>query len=231
MTRWIPAVAICLASGATAQSPAERFLPLAVGNSWCYEHTYRSSGDHALVRELTIEITHTELIDKRQYWGFSAVEDPFAPLPYFFMAGKLMRWTPDGQLIERKGDDDVVLFDFSAGEPATYPIPMHEGDTEVLVLPNEVSAVPTYLFSFLGHTDIYEHRSATFMLDFGLSHAFVESARSDYTEALNELLAVRAVIGGQPIEYEDARTGLPTVVPRLTWFDLKQRHVPVYGGP
>ena len=84
-----------------------QMLPLAVGNSWVYEHLPGQEVD----RDVTISITHTEDIDGHTYHVFSDMpyEDP--PVPYFFIAGKKVRWENDRLLFRQQGED-VAFFRF-----------------------------------------------------------------------------------------------------------------------
>ena len=122
------------------------YVPLAVGNSWTYEHSYWNNSyssadtwydieylkpfeipgyphgagnalppDSLLLpvdRILTIEITHTERIDGREYFVFSAAEYDWPPLPDFFWAGKKVRWSDEGVLVFRWNGQEVPIYDF-----------------------------------------------------------------------------------------------------------------------
>ena len=61
---------------------------------------------------LTIEITHTERIDGREYFVFSDAEYDWPPLPEFFWAGKKMRWSDEGFLVFRWNGQEVPIYDF-----------------------------------------------------------------------------------------------------------------------
>ena len=161
-------------------NPSE-YVPLAVGNSWTYEHyhwnnTYLQQGswwDPDIVerlkpfvdveipgyphgegnalppdsllepvdRILTIEITHTERIDGREYFVFSDAEYDWPPLPAWFWAGKKVRLSDEGALVFRWNGQEVPIYDF--GE-------LQNGDT--VTLPGE-SAIP---FDFDPHVIFYE---------------------------------------------------------------------------
>ena len=132
-------------------NPSE-YVPLAVGNSWTYEHyhwnnTYLQQGswwDPDIVerlkpfvdveipgyphgegnalppdsllepvdRILTIEITHTERIDGREYFVFSDADYDWPPLPDFFWAGKKVRLSDEGVLVFRWNGQEVPIYDF-----------------------------------------------------------------------------------------------------------------------
>ena len=92
-------------------------------------------------RILTIEITHTERIDGREYFVFSDAEYDWPPLPAWFWAGKKVRLSDEGALIFRWNGQEVPIYDF--GE-------LQNGDT--VTLPGE-SAIP---FDFDPHVIFYE---------------------------------------------------------------------------
>ena len=162
--------------GSEEINPSE-YVPLAVGNSWTYEHFYWNNSyfegrdiedierlkpftnievpgyphgegnalppDSLLLVEriLTIEITHTERIDGREYFVFSDADYDWPPLPDFFWAGKKVRLSDEGALVFRWNGQEVPIYDF--GE-------LQNGDT--VTLPGE-SAIP---FDFDPHVNFYE---------------------------------------------------------------------------
>ena len=65
-------------------------------------------------RTLTIEITHTERIDGREYFVFSDAEYDWPPLPDFFWVGKKVRLSEEGFLVFRwkEGGYEVPIYDF-----------------------------------------------------------------------------------------------------------------------
>ena len=109
-------------------------LPLAVGNSWEYQidiSLYQGGGPKLLI---PISITHTEEIDGIAYSGgglrgglhtyyvfsdlpdrMSRVKEFYAPVPFFFLAGKKVRWSSDGKalfiLAEWNQETEVFRFD------------------------------------------------------------------------------------------------------------------------
>ena len=115
------------------QADMTQMMPLAVGNSW----EYKNSVDYGMMGlgpefSVTVSITHTEDIFGRLYYIFSdlPVYDPpmeyvseygfvlpweSPPVPFFFFAGKKVRWSEDGQdllfLTEWPGDIEVFRFD------------------------------------------------------------------------------------------------------------------------
>ena len=64
-------------------------------------------------RVLTIEITHTEVIDGLEYFVFSDADYAWPPLPDLFWGGKKVRLSEEGFLVFRWNGQDVPLYDFS----------------------------------------------------------------------------------------------------------------------
>lgn len=162
--------------GSEEINPSE-YVPLAVGNSWTYEHFYWNNSYYGestwwdiedlkpfagvevlgyphgegnalppdsllrVDRILTIEITHTERIDGREYFVFSDAEYDWPPLPDFFWAGKKVRLSDEGALVFRWNGQEVPIYDFGK---------LQNGDT--VTLPGE-SAMPFY---FDPHVIFYE---------------------------------------------------------------------------
>ena len=62
------------------------YAPLEVGNRWTYEHSYYSGLGPTVKKVLTVEITHTEVIDGLEYFVFSDAESIapclFIPMSY-----------------------------------------------------------------------------------------------------------------------------------------------------
>ena len=131
---------VAVANPALAWDPRD-YVPLAVGNSWTYEHYYENStypnaaGDwlkpfevpgypHGpdqpippdsllrVQREFTVEITHTAEIEGNEYWVFSDVPYEWPPLPELFWAGQTVRLEHEA-LLFRLEDQDVFAFGFS----------------------------------------------------------------------------------------------------------------------
>ena len=138
---------LCAASWAKADDHEHQMLPLAVGNTWEYEYVFLRAGSGPYRPEeladgadygglIYIGITHTELIGKHTYYVFGNIvheegsplpqwlsevglelEKP--PLPFFFLAGKRVRF--DGNwLVFNEHGYDFPAFWFGEGEPADY---------------------------------------------------------------------------------------------------------------
>ncbi|MFA6108593.1 MAG: hypothetical protein WDA75_07485 [Candidatus Latescibacterota bacterium] len=84
---------VCTCRLAAQEYRPEDFMPLAVGNSWTYQHSYfddrvrwdddPNNNDQTIVYqpvEVTLEITHTEVIGGHTYYVFS--EPPYAFRPF-----------------------------------------------------------------------------------------------------------------------------------------------------
>ena len=118
------------------------YVPLAVGNRWTYEHRYANDtypgreSDHLnpfeipgyphgrdnpvppaslthVERRLTIEITHTEMIDGFEYYVFSGANYSWPPLPEFFWGGKKVRLSDEGFLVFRWDEKDISVYELS----------------------------------------------------------------------------------------------------------------------
>ena len=76
-------------------------------------------------RELTIEITHTEMIDGLEYFVFSQADYDWPPLPTLFWAGQKVRLSNEGVLLFRWNGQDVPLYDFNPQHPRSYSIPAY----------------------------------------------------------------------------------------------------------
>ncbi len=164
-----------LSSSAAAQKAKTQniqdMLPLAVGNSWTYQHAYvdhRVNVDGTAVfpqghayAEITISILRTEVIGGETYYVFSEGPDNQMPvdLPAHFIDGKKLRW--DGNnLMEHDGTSAFSLYQFDppVGELTTLPareytISSH-GDTLVEALGSaSIGGMFTQVFSFIGFSE------------------------------------------------------------------------------
>ena len=121
-----------LPAAATDYEAAD-YLPLAVGNSWTYEHEYYDGNDVSIdyysyseywdqwpaideplrFPEFTITVLNTEVIDGKTYYVISNMPAGWPPAPPHFIAGKNLRW--DGtHLMERTADGEQATFRFDA---------------------------------------------------------------------------------------------------------------------
>ena len=76
-------------------------------------------------RELTIEITHTEMIDGFEYFVFSHADYDWPPTPTLFWAGQKVRLSDEGVLLFRWNGQDVPLYDLNPQHPGSYSIPSY----------------------------------------------------------------------------------------------------------
>ena len=82
---------------------AADYLPLAVGNSWTYEHDHADrdadysqwstyTAQHPETPQFTIEVLRTEELDGQTYYVISDMPSFWPPPPPHFIAGKTLRW-------------------------------------------------------------------------------------------------------------------------------------------
>ena len=176
---------------AEIEVPVQQMLPLAVGNRWEYSHIVKDSiGSTYFSQDVTVSITHTEDIEGNTYYVFSDMPYEQPPMPYFFIAGKKVRWEGN-YLFFRQQDRDVALYQFRDQEVYDYPISETASDTLVVAhaLPGVAPGWPTksgcvvrdeltvIAFSFTGHKQIERpswdtpnplSRFATFLEAFGM---------------------------------------------------------------
>ena len=214
----------------------EEFLPLAVGNSWTYDYLYEA--DEGSLEIVTIEITHTEEIDGHRYFVFSAMPYDWPPVPYFFLAGKKVRFAADGRLMERRAEGETFLFHFGLEHNETYALAESEPDTVVSANTFITSSQGRKSFSLWGDYSFFESeirddtakrffepfqpefRSASFILGLGLYEFYISIKNEDYPVLLSRLFLQYAIINGQRLRY-DARLG-PTSVAPTSWGRLKR---------
>ena len=130
-------LALCGAVEADTELNPSEYVPLEVGNRWTYEHVYRndvymmnedeygegkfyvipgSPPDSLRYAEniVTIEITHTEVIDGLEYFVFSNADYAWPPLPELFWGGKKVRLSDEGVLVFHW--DEQILHFFGASD-------------------------------------------------------------------------------------------------------------------
>ena len=123
------------------------YVPLAVGNRWTYEHYYYNgtylwgassermkrleipgypygkghpTPPDSLIRAeriLTIEITHTQAINDREYFVFSDADYTWPPRSDMFWGGKTVRLSDEGFLIYHLNGQDVPVYDLDHHHP------------------------------------------------------------------------------------------------------------------
>ena len=194
------------------------YLPLAVGNSWTYEHDFSDarsilddpsieSTEEALIEsreEITISILRTEVIDEDTYYVFSDVSTSVSEgVPRHFLNGKKLRW--DGNhLTEHDGTSSISLYRFDVPTDANrritgeYSIRETHGDTHVEARANMRSSnrVLYQVFKFDGHvpdSGLRFSRSIAFAEGFGVQRSVEVWGSGDMILASNRLRPVRAV--------------------------------------
>ena len=69
---------------------------------------------------LTIEITHTVIIDGLEYYVFSGADYDWPPLHDYFWGGKKVRLSDEGVLVFRWEDQDLPLYDFRSHDQQRF---------------------------------------------------------------------------------------------------------------
>ena len=200
--------------------------------------------------KLTIEITHTEMIEGFDYFVFSDVGYSWPPVPNLFLAGQKVRFSDEGVLLFRWNEQDIPLYAFNPQYPNVYSIPeypMLQDKNEPITL--RVSRQILYAEELGGGLlsgskpppSLSQEISALFavypeeaMFDPGLGHLWFVTgyglggyelwvlgmAAADFT---NIIYPVSAVIDGQEIAYPYIPFQLTAVEPS-SWGQLKVRH-------
>ena len=251
------------------------FVPLEVGNQWTYKHQYEnyaySSGwwwnqtpeiriqvpaypdgfipDSLLwvERELTIEITHTEMIDGLEYFVFSHADYDWPPIPKLFWAGQQVRLSDEGVLLFRWNEQDVPLYNLNFQHPRRYSIsiyPIREDVSTKLDISRRVGDDGQIIFDFLYPElptipDMIVYRNVFFLPRYGLS-AYANEYYHDFSFNLGDLIGggitrfvinmlrpISAIISGEAVSYEQARRGdFDTHVQSSSWGQLKRAFRP-----
>ena len=196
---------------------ASDYLPLAVGNSWTYDHDYydikKRFGDYDQwpayfaqeSSEFTIEVLRTEELDGQTYYVISEMPSFWPPPPPHFIAGKKLRWEGT-QLVEHSGSGEQAIFRFDGANRAGYDIPTVEGDNRVTV---ELSAEPVPMYTFHFHGNGEGGRGIGFLAGYGLDIGSWKISGEDHPLFINKVDPLHAVIGGTRVEYEDALIPTP----------------------
>ena len=202
----------------------EDFLPLAVGNSWTYVHEYYDERhpDLSASMSLTIAVTGTTVVNHHTYYVFSESPYDYPPIPPFAMAGKTVRWSADGDLLELTPTGEVCLFRFSV--PSPYVIAAVDDDTLCYRSIYGFVSHPkpnNAWFILSGHASANEGRYATFLEFYGVSMLGVDLCFDDWIAYFNQLTAVGAVLNGRAVSFEDALRRRSTAVTNSPWGALK----------
>ena len=222
-------------TGLIELNPSE-YVPLEVGNSWTYEHVYLndlymiggeyeqehpfdipgylpgSTPDSLRFVEniVTVEITHTEVIDGLEYFVFSDADYAWPPLPEFFWGGKKVRLSDEGFLVLRWEGQDITVYGFGHHGHYTRTLPIGFGTAEVRFsrsyAPYQLSSV-----SFRIGIDPPLDRAVAgiiFLQDYGIGQVYIEEyglSSCTYAVFRNELTPISAVISGREIVHEQVR--------------------------
>ena len=209
-------------------------LPLAVGNSWTYEHYHSDHNHHrsqwsAYVAQFpetpqfTIRVERTEVIDGKTYYVISDMPANWPPAPPLFIAGKKLRWKGT-HLMQRTSDGEQAIFRFDGTNKTGYEITTDEGDIQISVEERVSSRypVPKYAFEYLEFAERGAEGGggSRFLAGYGLELCVRVIVEIDVTSFINEVKAVRAVLGGRRVEYADAR--ISTSLSSSSWGQVKQ---------
>ena len=158
---------------------------------------------------MTIEITHTEVIDGLEYFVFSGPDYDWPPLPDFFWGGKKVRLSDEGFLVFRWNGQDIPVYDFVTSSPHAYTRTLPRGlDTAEAYFnrsygPYRLSRV----FFRLIRTPYNE--GIAFLQDYGVGITYIEVEELTScggASFLNELVPISATISGEEIAYEEVRS-------------------------
>ena len=212
---------------AATDSQASDYLPLAVGNSWTYKHKfydidrrygYKSQWPTFLeLHQFTITVERTEVIDSKTYYVLSHMPANWPPAPPHFIAGKKLRWQGT-HLMEYTGGGEQALYRFDGANEAGYEIVSDRVANRVTVKVY-AEAVPRYSFEF--HADAYgdAKQGCVFRAGYGYEKC-VKNIYKDNARFINRVDALRAVLGGRTVEFEDAL--IPTSSSSSSWGQVKQ---------
>ena len=196
--------------------------------------------------ELTLEITHAEMIEGHTYFVFGKPSD-WPPVPTLCLAGQKVRFSDAGVLLVRQQKQDIPLYDFSPPyTPFTFPDYVTKDYTtpaySVLYDAYDPVSLPltmrrfflfdrAFVSSFSVHADLSAFGNlggVYFLANYGLAQYEILdfSEPGDFPSSENTLYPVSAVIDGQTIEYPSALPLGYTHVQPTSWGQLKARHGP-----
>ena len=207
---------------------ASDYLPLAVGNSWTYEHIYLDHKDPEMIQwprytdqfpeepQFTITVEQTEVIDDKTYYVLSDMPANWPPAPPHFIAGKKLRWQGT-HLMERTADGEEALYRFDGANETGYAVSTDEGSNQVEVKVR-FEPVPKYTFDFHGFEE--GGGGTRFVVGYGIEICLRKISATDHPLFTNRIKALRAVIGGRSVKFSDALT--PTSISSSSWGEMKQ---------
>ena len=193
-------------------------------------------------RELTIEITHTEIIDGSEYFVFSRADYNWPPIPKLFWAGQKVRLSDEGVLLFRWNGQDIPLYDLNFQHLGRYSIPaypLREDLFTKLDISRRVGDDGQIIFDFLYPElptipNMTVYRNVFFLPRYGLS-AYANEYYHNFSFNFKDLLwgettrfvisilrPISAIISGEAVSYEQARRGdFNTHVQSRSWGQLK----------
>ena len=205
------------------------YVPLAVGNRWTYKHFYENylhgTGEpfdipgyppgsppdslRFVEKIVTIEITHTEVIDGLEYFVFSDADYAWPPLPDLFWDGKKVRLSDEGFLVFRWNGQDIPAYDFGyLGNPHKYTgtLPSGSGTAEVR-FERFYSQYRLSGVSFRSHySKHYSEGFSFFLQGYGMGRAYIYVGGFEEDIPFRNILeSVSAMISGEEIIYEQVR--------------------------
>ena len=207
---------------------ASDYLPLAVGNSWTYEHIYHDYKDREMIRwpaytdqfpeepQFTITVERTEVIDGKTYYVLSGMPTNWPPAPPHFIAGKKLRWQGT-HLMERTADGEEALYRFDEANETGYAISTDDGANQ-FVVKVIFKPVPKYAFDFRGFEE--GGGGIRFVVGYGIQWCLRAIFGTDHPLFTNDVYALRAVIGGRSVKFSDAL--IPTSTSSSSWGQIKQ---------
>ena len=191
-------------------------------------------------RELTIAITHTEMIEGSEYFVFSRADYDWPPLPELFWAGQKVRLSDEGVLLFRWNEQDVPLYGFNPQSPSRYLIPAYpirEGIfTKLSIARGRIwdgrnigfsLTFPEFPFPINFHEKMPALISISFRAGYGPSYYTEDyglvAAWGDLTFFFwNKLIPISAIISGESVSYKQILIG-NTEVQSSSWGQLKER--------
>ncbi len=164
-------------------------------------------------RILTIEITHTERIDGREYFVFSDAEYDWPPLPAWFWAGKEVRLSDEGVLVFRWNGQEAPLYDFGkirfdeVIEGYTVTLPgeeVHSVDRWVAFYEAPKTSNQHSLVHFYAPTETSVNRHCLFIRGYGMGLFVINFfGLSEFVPIFeNDLTGLSANIDGEEIWYD-----------------------------
>ena len=200
-------------------------------------------------RELTIEITHTEMIDGLEYFVFSRADYDWPPLPTLFWAGQKVRLSDEGVLLFRWNGQDVPLYDLNPQHPSSYSIPAYpiredlvtklyvrrrnrpESQIEIIFsaipeinLPNSMNGLVDSGIRVLPRYGLAYYGEAYYQRD----NLFLLLGSSFGVHLLfyNILEPISAIISGEAVSYDQVPKRRNTHVQSSSWGQLKRAFRP-----